>query len=123
MCSSDLGVGLLPFVRVGQELDYWVDVLPGVLLFSVGLTLTVAPLTTTVLSDAGKENAGIASGINNAVARIAGLLGIAVVGLAVASSSNELTLGGFHAAMLITAVLVATGGAIGLIGIRNPRRS
>jgi predicted MFS family arabinose efflux permease len=116
------GAGLLPFVRAGSSIDYWVDLLPGVLLFSVGLTLTVAPLTTTVLSDAGKENAGIASGINNAVARIAGLLGIAVVGLAVAGSGNELTLGGFHAAMLITAVLIAAGGVIGLAGIRNPTR-
>jgi EmrB/QacA subfamily drug resistance transporter len=113
--------GLLPFTWAGEDLNYWVDVLPGILLFSVGLTLTVAPLTTTVLSDAGKGDAGIASGINNAIARIAGLLGIAVVGLAIASG-NHLTLGGFHIAMLITAALMAAGGLIGLVGIRNPGR-
>jgi hypothetical protein len=84
------------------------------------LTLTVAPLTTTVLSDAGAADAGVASGVNNAVARIAGLVAIAVVGIAAAGGTGKLTAHGFHVAMLITALLVCTGGVIGALGIRNP---
>ena len=88
-------------------------------MFSLGLSLIVAPLTATVLSDAGPSDAGVASGVNNAAARVAGLLGIAVVGAAVAGSSNSLDLDGFRLAMVITAALVAAGGIVGLIGIRN----
>jgi EmrB/QacA subfamily drug resistance transporter len=114
------GIGLLPLARMSGAVNYWTDVLPGVLLFSLGLSLTVAPLTSTVLAEAGPSDAGIASGVNNAVARVAGLLGIAVVGLAVANRANRLDAHGFHVAMVITAALVATGGVIGALGIRNP---
>ena len=117
------GLGLLPLARLGSRVDYWTDLLLPVLAFAIGLTLTVAPLTATVLSEAGRGDAGIASGVNNAVARIAGLLGIALVGLAVANRANRLDTHGFHVAMLITAVLVVAGGVIGVLGIRNPRRS
>lgn len=112
--------GLLPFTFMGEEPNYWVDVLPGMLVFSIGLSMTITPLTATVLADAGPGDAGIASGINNAVARVAGLLGIAIVGLAVSGSGNRLTAGGFHQAMLATAALIAGGGVIGALGIRNP---
>ena len=81
--------------------------------------MIVAPLTATVLADAGERDAGIASGVNNAVARVAGLLGIAVVGAAIAGSDNTLDLSGFRLSMAITAALVAAGGVIGLAGIRN----
>ena len=72
--------GLAWFVRMPAQVDYAVDVLPGLLVFSLGLAMTVAPLTMTVLADADEHNAGIASGINNAVARVAGLLAIAALG-------------------------------------------
>jgi len=117
------GIGLLPLARMSGGVSYWTDVLPGVLLFSLGLALTVAPLTSTVLAEAGPSDAGIASGVNNAVARVAGLLGIALVGLAVANRANRLDAHGFHVAMVITAALVAAGGVIGAIGIRNPGRT
>ena len=117
------GLGLLPLLRMSPRMSYWTDLLPGVVVFSLGLAMTVAPLTATVLSEAGQRDAGIASGVNNAVARVAGLLGIALVGLAVANRANRLTAHGFHVAMLITAALVVAGGVIGAIGIRNPKRA
>jgi EmrB/QacA subfamily drug resistance transporter len=99
--------------------DYWSHVFPWLLLFSLGLAMIVSPLTSTVLADAGERDAGIASGVNNAIARVAGLLGIAVVGAAVAGPDNKLDLSGYRLSMLITAALAALGGVIGLLGIRN----
>ncbi len=121
-----MGVG--PLVAAGSLVwmrqltpgfDYWTSLLPPVLVFGVGLSLIVAPLTSTVLADAGERDAGIASGVNNAVARVAALLGIAVVGAAIAGSGNRLDLPGYRLAMEITAGLLAAGGLIGLAGIRN----
>jgi EmrB/QacA subfamily drug resistance transporter len=79
-------VGLALLLRIGAEVDYWTDVLPGLVLFSLGLSMTVAPLTATVLADADEHNAGIASGVNNAVARVGGLVAIAAVGAIIAAS-------------------------------------
>ncbi len=114
------GVALLTLVRLGDHVTYWTELLPPLLVFSIGLSMIVAPLTATVLADAGESDSGIASGVNNAVARVAGLLGIAVVGALVAGTENQLDLTGFRLSMLITALLVAAGGAVGLGGIRNP---
>jgi len=100
-------------------LTYWSDLLPPLLVFSVGLSMIVAPLTTTVLADAGPGDAGIASGVNNAIARVASLLGIAVVGAAIAGSSNQLDMPGYRMAMAITAGLFVVGGLTGLAGIRR----
>jgi MFS family permease len=79
-------VGLLLFQRVGTHVDYVSDVLPALLVFSLGLSMTVAPLTAAVLAGAERSQAGIASAVNNAVARVAGLLGTAAVGAAIATS-------------------------------------
>jgi EmrB/QacA subfamily drug resistance transporter len=113
------GASTLMLARLPTDLDYWTDLLPSLTGFAVGLALTVAPLTTTVLSDAGPGDAGVASGVNNALARVAGLIAIAVVGVVVASGAHRLTVHGFHEAMMITAVLVMAGGAIGAVGISN----
>jgi EmrB/QacA subfamily drug resistance transporter len=78
--------GLLWFTRMPAGVDYWVDILPGLLVFSLGLAVTVAPLSATVLADADEHNAGIASATNNAVARVAGLVSIAGLGAVVAGS-------------------------------------
>jgi EmrB/QacA subfamily drug resistance transporter len=78
--------GLLLFQRVGVQVDYLTEVLPGILVFSLGLSMTVAPLTAAVLAGVESGQAGIASAVNNAVARVAGLLGTAAVGAAVAAS-------------------------------------
>jgi predicted MFS family arabinose efflux permease len=121
--------GILLLLRVGMNPSYLVDLLPALLVFSVGLTLTVAPLTATVLADADETDAGIASAINNAVARVAGLVGVAVIGVVVAGTlpgdtfaPNQDSVRAFHEAMAICAALVAAGGVAGLFGIVNARR-
>jgi EmrB/QacA subfamily drug resistance transporter len=79
-------LGLAWFLRLDADVDYVTDLLPGLLVFAVGLSITVAPLTATVLADADESNAGIASGVNNAIARVASLVAIAGVGAVVAAS-------------------------------------
>jgi EmrB/QacA subfamily drug resistance transporter len=115
------GLSVLVLARMPTSLNYWVDLLPALLGFSVGLAMTVAPLTTTVLSDAGPGDAGIASAVNNAVARIAGLVAVAALGIVAAGGTNHLTEQGFHDAMLAVGALLLAGGAIGAVGIRNPK--
>ncbi len=78
------GAGMLLLLRVQADADYLSQVLPGVVLFALGLSATVAPLTATVLDSVQEGNVGIASGINNAVSRTAGLLAIAIIGAVVA---------------------------------------
>jgi EmrB/QacA subfamily drug resistance transporter len=114
------GLGVLAYTRLPQHVNYWVDILPALLVFALGLSLTVAPLTTTVLADAGPGDAGVASGVNNAVARIAGLLAIAILGILAAGGGDHLTVHGFHATMGAVSALLVSGGLIGAIGIRNP---
>jgi EmrB/QacA subfamily drug resistance transporter len=80
------GVGLLLLVRVGAGADYLTEVLPAVIVFGLGLAATVAPLTATVLGSVEPGHSGLASGVNNAVARVAGLLAIAALGAVVAGS-------------------------------------
>jgi EmrB/QacA subfamily drug resistance transporter len=164
------GIALL--LRLDADVDYFVDLLPGLLVFAVGLSMTVAPLTATVLADADDSNAGIASGVNNAIARVAGLVAIAAVGAVVAAAfgsrldtelepavadrpevaaavdraktqplaavevegvpedvqasvreaGQDASVGAFRVGMGISAALVAFGGVLGLLGLRNPRR-
>ena len=93
-------------------------------MFGLGLTLTVAPLTATVLAAASAQYAGIASGVNNAISRGAGLLAIAVIP-GVSGLTGDAYLDpavfakGFRTAMLISATLAAAGGALAWIFIRN----
>ncbi|HWC25511.1 MAG TPA: DHA2 family efflux MFS transporter permease subunit [Solirubrobacteraceae bacterium] len=77
--------GLLALLRLDAEVDYVRELLPALVVFSLGLTATVAPLTATVLADADEAHAGIASGVNNAIARAGGLLGVAALGAVVAA--------------------------------------
>ena len=115
------GLGVLAYTRLPQDVNYWVDVFPALLVFAFGLSLTVAPLTTTVLADARAGDAGVASGVNNAVARIAGLLSIAILGIVAAGGGDHLTVHGFHATMGVVAGLLVCGGLIGALGLRNPQ--
>ncbi len=78
--------GLLLLTRVGAGADYVTEVLPAVIVFGLGLSATVAPLTATVLGAVELGHSGVASGINNAIARVAGLLAIAALGAVIAGS-------------------------------------
>ncbi len=79
------GAGMLLLLRVDADVDYLTELLPALVVFSLGLSATVAPLTATVLSDADEHQAGIASGVNNAIARAGGLLGVAALGAVIAA--------------------------------------
>jgi EmrB/QacA subfamily drug resistance transporter len=79
------GAGLLLMLRVGQSADYVTEVLPAVVVFGLGLAATVAPLTATVLDSVEERQVGIASGVNNGVSRVAGLLAIAVLGAVISA--------------------------------------
>jgi len=127
---SAAGLALLA-MQMDATVDYWAEVLPGVLVFSLGLSITVAPLTAAILAGADDSNAGIASGVNNAIARVAGLLAVAGIGALVAArlgapsfgeAAPEDALTAFRLGMWAAAALVAAGGLVGLAGIRDPRR-
>jgi EmrB/QacA subfamily drug resistance transporter len=122
--------GILLLLRTGLQTSYLTEVLPAMLVFALGLALTVAPLVATVLADADERDAGIASAINNAVARVAGLIGVSVLGVVVAQTlvgdtfaANGESVEAFHEVVVICAVLVAAGGVVGALGIVNPRRT
>jgi EmrB/QacA subfamily drug resistance transporter len=108
------GVGLSLLTRVGAGASYVSDVLPGIVVFGLGLTALVAPLTSAVLISLGKTRAGLASGVNNAVARLAGLIATAAIPLAAGMGGLEQVSGqsladGFRRAMWICAALCAVG--------------
>ncbi|HEY0699608.1 MAG TPA: MFS transporter [Micromonospora sp.] len=119
-----VGFLLLRGIRPGAS--YWVDVLPGVTLFGVGMTLVVAPLTASVLAAVADRFAGVASGFNNAASRVGGLLSVAALPLLVGLSGSgyevpaELT-AAFRAAMLWCAGLMLAGAVIAGLLARRPR--
>jgi EmrB/QacA subfamily drug resistance transporter len=124
-----LFMGIGPLVSAGGVLylllavdvdpGFFTEVVPGTVLFALGLSIAVAPLTAAILADAEEHNAGIASGVNNAVARVAGLLATAAVGAVVGGS---LDLHGFRMALVFSMGLLVCAGAVGLLAIRNPGR-
>jgi EmrB/QacA subfamily drug resistance transporter len=133
------GLGLLLMLRVGPDADYVADLLPAIVVFGIGLAATVAPLTATVLDSVEERRVGIASGINNGVSRVAGLLAIAVLGAVIsaqfdASVGREIASGplttaapaastdAFHLGIVIAGLLMIAGGIAAGIGIQDPSR-
>jgi MFS family permease len=126
MVSGSLvaAAGILLFIRVKPGAHYATSVLPAAVVFGIGLASLVAPLTSVALSALGEERAGLASGVNNAVARLAGLLAVAGIPLAAGLGGvHELAGGavssGFARAMIICAALCAAGSAIAAVTIRG----
>jgi len=111
------GIGALLILMINDPFNYWWQVLPGILVFGVGLTLTVSPLTSAILGAIEPARSGIASAVNNAVSRVAGLIVIAMIAVIIGGS---LDLNGVHRAMIVTAVLLVLGGVVSFLGIRNP---
>ena len=142
MCSSDLlaqrtgprlpmtagplvcAAGLLLMLRIGPDASYATRVLPAVLVFGLGLSLTVAPLTAAVLAAAPARHAGVASGVNNAVARTAQLLAVAALPVLAGLSGDDYRdaaafLHGFRVAMGVSAGLLVLGGLLSALTISD----
>lgn len=120
-----MAVGLLLMLRIDAGAGYVDSVLPAVLVLGLGLSATVAPLTSTVLAAAAERYAGVASGVNNTIARSAQLTAVAVVPLVAGITGDvyrdpQAFTAGFHQAMTIAAGLAAAGGILALATIRNP---
>lgn len=115
-----MAIGCLLLLLVGADFDYWWQVLPAMITLGLGLAITVAPLTAAILGSASPERAGIASAVNNAVARVAGLLAIAALA---AIAGGAVDLAGFHRTAWTTAALLVAGAIVSALGVRNPGRS
>lgn len=113
-------VGFLLMTGAGERPDYWLGLLPGIVLFGIGLGLTVTPLTAAVLGGAPTGRAGIVSAVNNAVARVAGLITVALLGVITGAAVFDAE--GFRRTAAATAVLLLIGAIVSAVGIENPRR-
>jgi EmrB/QacA subfamily drug resistance transporter len=111
------GSGFLVLLTAVPPVDFWRQVLPGIVLVGLGLAITVAPLTSAVLGSIHPDQAGIGSAINNAVSRVAGLVAIAMTGTIVGAT---LDVAGYQRAMVVVAVLMFLGGIVSWLGIRTP---
>ncbi len=111
-----IAAGWLWYLFVDKNVDYWTQLFPGIMLVGLGTAITVAPLTSATLGAVEQARAGIGSAINNAVARIAGLVTVACTGLIVGAAID---LDGLHRAVVVTAVLLAVGAAVSFAGIRK----
>lgn len=123
-----VGAGLALLARATTPGSYATQVLPAVLVFGAGLAITVAPLTSTAMDAAPAQHAGIASAVNNTVARAAGLVAVAVLplvaGLTGAAGLEPAQLaGGFRTAMFVAGAASLVGGLLALLTIRNPARA
>lgn len=119
-----MGVATLMLMRIDADSGYWLDVFPGAALFGLGLSVMVAPLTATVLAAAPDEHAGIASGVNNAVARSGTLIAVAALPVAVGLGGGDyddpaVFDPAYGSAMLACAVLLLVGGLVSWLTIRN----
>ncbi len=158
------GASFLLMANLGTHVNYWTQVFPAIVLFGIGLAITVAPLTAAILGDVKPAQAGIASAVNNAVARVAGLIAVAAVGAVVATQFGSVldehkfvgppssviaqakqaplqttppkpyqhdpvirkalvsaSVSAFHIGIVTISGLMILGGAVSLVGIRNPK--
>jgi EmrB/QacA subfamily drug resistance transporter len=123
-----VGTGIALFALIGPSGDYLTEVLPGVTVFGFGLAVTVAPLTSTVLAAVPAEHSGMASAVNNDVARAAALIAVALLPAAGGITGDAyrhpaVFSSGFHTASLVSAGLCVAGGLLAAATIRNPSRA
>jgi len=135
-----IGVGTLVFAIVDTRSEFWTYGVAGLLLFSFGLAMMVAPITATALKSAPERYAGIASGVNSTVSRLGSLIAVAVIGLVItlvfesrtdavgavplaldqtAPELRQASVDGFRAGMVVAAALAFAGAAVGAVGISN----
>jgi EmrB/QacA subfamily drug resistance transporter len=122
-----VGIGLGLFTLITASGNYLTEVLPGVLVFGFGLAVAVAPLTSTVLAAVPAEHAGMASAVNNDVARAAALIAVALLPAAGGLTGDAyrhppVFSAGFHTASLLSGGLCVAGGLLAAVTIRNPSR-
>ena len=108
-----VGAGMMLARLVHQDSSYWTGPFPTVVVMAIGMTIAVAPLTSSVLGSVEEQHVAMASGFNSAVARTGGLIATALLGSVLASSGAEL-FSGFHMAMYVSAAVAALGGIVGL---------
>ena len=123
-----IAASFLLFTRLGSSGDYLTAVLPAVLVFGLGVAINVAPLTATAMSSAPAEHAGVASAVNNDVARAASLIAVAVLPALAGITGNSYLhpaalAHGFKTAAVMAAVFCAAGGVLAGLTIRNPTRT
>lgn len=116
-----MAVGMFMLAYLPADANYLTEIFPGVMVFSLGMTLLVAPITTTALGDIPVATSGVGSGVNNAVARIGGLVAVAVIpvvaGLAgISADSGLAVMPGYEHATLITAGVCALGAVVSWFG-------
>jgi EmrB/QacA subfamily drug resistance transporter len=115
-----VGAGLVLATRIALGQDYWMHVFPAILVMAIGMTLAVAPLTSSVLAAVEKHQTGMASGLNSAVARLGGLIAVALLG-AVLAQHGKAMLAPFAVALVIMGIIAALGGAAAWFGLGGRR--
>jgi MFS family permease len=115
------GFGLL--AALSQASSYWIAIFPGLVVVAVGAGVAVAPLTDAVLGAVADEYEGAAAGVNNAVARVAGLLAVALVGFAIGGSNPQAIAAGYQTAMIVSAVASAAAALIAAFTVRKPAKA
>lgn len=108
-----VAAGMVLTRLMGEHSDYWTSAFPAILVMALGMTIAVAPLTSSVLGSVEEKHVAMASGFNSAVARTGGLIATALLGAVLASNGAAL-FGGFHAAMIAAGIAAGAGGIVGL---------
>ena len=111
-----VATGFLSMLTVREPVDVLWQVVPGVVLFGLGITITVTPLTSTVLAEVHPDEAGIASAVNNAISRVAGLVAVAFIGVI---TGGVLDVDGFHRIVVVVAALLGVGAVVSAVGLRS----
>ena len=116
-----VGAGLVLATRIASDQAYWTHAFPAILVMSIGMTLAVAPLTSTVLASVDRHQTGMASGLNSALSRLGGLIVVALLG-AVLAAKGEALLGPFARALIVMGLVAALGGVAAFFGLRGSWR-